>query len=418
MTGFTRHSAPLGINTFGTNDKAVLQASIWIVAILGGAVLGVLAARWFWVGVLGFVGFGLLGMVAGASDPLATSSLAVTTAAAAGAIGIAILAWLIASAESAPSSTTDPSRRGFFGVAAGIAVGVIATTSIGRALLARTRQMAASRDEVILPTADIQAAAPPTGASLGVDGITPLITPNDEFYRIDTALTIPIVDLETWRLRIHGMVDRPFEMSFDDLLALPMVEEHITIACVSNRVGGDLIGTAKWLGVPISEILERAGVQDGATQIVGRSVDGFTVGFPTEAALDGRQALLAVGMNDEPLPIDHGFPARFVVAGLYGYVSATKWLSDIELTTWDAFDAYWVPRGWDKEGPVLTSSRIDKPAAGAQVDLNVPTTIGGVAWAPDRGISAVEVKVRITSTATAAAPRARRRRAIPRLRSR
>ncbi|MBT8206736.1 MAG: molybdopterin-dependent oxidoreductase, partial [Acidimicrobiia bacterium] len=329
-----------GINTFGTNDKAVLQGSIWLVAILGGAVLGIAAARWFWVGVLGFVGFGLLGMVAGASDPLATTSLAVITAAAAGAVGIAILAWLVGAAESAATSP-DTGRRGFLGVAAGIAVGIVATTSIGRALLARTRQMAASREEVILPTADVQAAAPPTGASLGVDGISPLITPNDEFYRIDTALTIPIVDLDSWRLRIHGMVDRPFEMTFDDLLAMPMVEEHITIACVSNRVGGDLIGTAKWLGVPLNEILNRAGVQDGATQIVGRSVDGFTVGFPTETVFDGRQALLAVGMNDEPLPLDHGFPARFVVAGLYGYVSATKWLSDIELTTWDAFDAYW-----------------------------------------------------------------------------
>ena len=188
------------------------------------------------------------------------------------------------------------------------------------------------------------------------------------------------------------MVNRPFEVDFLELIDMPMVERHITIACVSNEVGGDLIGTAKWLGVPLPVLLERAGVQPGATQIVGRSADGFTVGFPTEVALDGRDALVAVGMNGEPLPFEHGFPARLIVAGLYGYVSATKWLTEVELATWDGFDAYWVPRGWSKEAPIKTQSRIDVPVDGSTIRPG-QQAIAGVAWAPTRGISGVEVRV-------------------------
>jgi DMSO/TMAO reductase YedYZ molybdopterin-dependent catalytic subunit len=219
-----------------------------------------------------------------------------------------------------------------------------------------------------------------------------VVTPNDSFYKIDTALSVPRVDLDTWAMKITGLVDRPFELTYDDLLDFSMVERYVTLSCVSNRVGGGLVGNAKWLGVPLNEILEQAGVQAGAEQIVGRSVDGFTVGFPTEVAFDGREALVAVGMNDEPLPFDHGFPARLVVAGLYGYVSATKWLAEIELTTWDSFDAYWVPRGWAKEAPIKTQSRIDTPQPNARVAAG-SRPIAGVAWAPGRGISRVEVQV-------------------------
>ena len=219
------------------------------------------------------------------------------------------------------------------------------------------------------------------------------MTPNEQFYRIDTALLVPRPDIDTWRLRVIGMVDRELELTYDELVAMPLVEQYVTIACVSNEVGGNLVGNALWRGVRLKELLEQAGAQPDATQIVGRAVDGFTVGFPTGYALaDDREPLVAVGMNGEPLPVDHGFPARLIVPGLFGYVSATKWLTEIELTTWDGFDAYWVPLGWSKEGPILTQSRIDVPRHGTRLDAGT-VTIAGVAWAPDRGVSAVEVQV-------------------------
>lgn len=225
-----------------------------------------------------------------------------------------------------------------------------------------------------------------------IAGIAPLITPNEDFYLIDTALSYPQIDPADWSLRIHGMVDQEVEISFDELLDLGLVREQVTLSCVSNRVGGRLVGNAEWVGVPLATVLDQAGVQPRATQIVGRSVDRWTAGFPTAVALDGRVAMVAVQMNGEPLPISHGFPARLVVAGLYGYVSATKWLSDIELTTWEAFDGYWIPRGWSKEGPIKTQSRIDVPRRNSVIDPG-PTAIAGVAWAPNRAIEKVEVQV-------------------------
>ncbi|MCY3962478.1 MAG: molybdopterin-dependent oxidoreductase [bacterium] len=225
-----------------------------------------------------------------------------------------------------------------------------------------------------------------------IAGIAPLVTPNEDFYLIDTALSYPQIDPADWSLRIHGMVNREVEISFDELLDLGLVREQVTLSCVSNRVGGRLVGNAEWVGVPLATVLDQAGVQPRATQIVGRSVDRWTAGFPTAVALDGRIAMVAVQMNGEPLPISHGFPARLVVAGLYGYVSATKWLSDIELTTWEAFDGYWIPRGWSKEGPIKTQSRIDVPRRDSTIDPG-PTAIAGVAWAPTRAIEKVEVQV-------------------------
>ena len=250
------------------------------------------------------------------------------------------------------------------------------------------------------PTADPTAEPTPsvTAEPVGepnfdhIAGIAPLITPNEDFYLIDTALSYPQVDPADWSLQIHGMVDREVEISFDELLDLGLVREQVTLSCVSNSVGGRLVGNAEWVGVPLARVLDEAGVQPGATQIVGRSIDRWTAGFPTEVALDGRVAMVAVQMNGEPLPISHGFPARLVVAGLYGYVSATKWLSDIELTTWEAFDGYWIPRGWSKEGPIKTQSRIDVPRRDSVIDPG-PTAIAGVAWAPSRAIEKVEVQV-------------------------
>ena len=222
--------------------------------------------------------------------------------------------------------------------------------------------------------------------------ITP-ITPTDKFYRIDTAVRPPQVNPANWRLRFTGMVDRPYELTFDDILAMDLSDHVITLSCVSNPVGGQLVGNAVWTGVPLAVLLERAGAQSWANQVVGRSVDDFTAGFPIGAVHDGRNAILAIGMNDELLPISHGFPARLVVAGLYGYVSAVKWLEEIHLTTWDGFDGYWVPRGWSKRGPIKTQSRIDTPRSNARLRVGETTSVAGIAWAPTRGIERVETKI-------------------------
>ena len=225
-----------------------------------------------------------------------------------------------------------------------------------------------------------------------VGGISPIITPNNDFYLIDTAISKPVVRADTWRLQVTGMVDNPYTLNFDELLAMGLVEEAVTLSCVSNAVGGNLVGNAVWRGVPLRSILDRAGVQRGATQIVGRSVDNWNSGFPTALAYDGRIALVAVSMNGEPLPRDHGFPVRLVVSGLYGYVSATKWLEEIRLTTWEGFDSYWVPRGWAKEGPIKTQSRIDVPRRGSRIQAG-RVAVAGVAWAPSRSIERVEVQI-------------------------
>jgi DMSO/TMAO reductase YedYZ molybdopterin-dependent catalytic subunit len=215
--------------------------------------------------------------------------------------------------------------------------------------------------------------------------------PNDRFYRIDTSLIAPGVDTSTWTLRIHGLVDRETTLTWEELLGLPMFEQYVTIACVSNEVGGNLVGNAKWTGVRLRDVLELAGIQSSATQLVGRSVDGWTAGMPTAWVMDpAREPMIAVKMNDDPLPVAHGYPARLIVPGLYGYVSATKWLAELELTTLEAFDGYWVPRGWAKEAPILTQSRIDTPSGGAAAGR---VAIAGIAWAPDRGVSKVEVAI-------------------------
>ena len=228
--------------------------------------------------------------------------------------------------------------------------------------------------------------------NLNIEGITPLMTPNDDFFRIDTALSVPRVDLANWRLEIKGNVRTPFSISYDELLAMPQVEAPITLACVSNRVGGTLIGTAMWQGVELRTLLDRAGVEPSREQIVGTSVDGYNAGFPTSAAFDGRSSLVAIGMNGVPLPLDNGFPARIVVEGLYGYVSSTKWLRSIELTEWDSFNGYWIQQGWAKNGPIKMSSRIDVPRSGARQPEGI-VTLAGVAWAPNTGVAAVEVRI-------------------------
>jgi DMSO/TMAO reductase YedYZ molybdopterin-dependent catalytic subunit len=378
------------IATFGTWNKVALVIGIVLTLAALGAGIGVLARRSILLAGAALVLLGAVG-VAAAVIAGRSGGGAVAGATAAVLVGLIALRWLLGR-DHAPDDAPDAGRRAFL-MAAGVVAGVAAlSAAAGRTLVEQGKRVLAGRDGVVLPTAAQPLAPPAPATSFPEPGISPLVTPNEEFFRIDTALSVPRVDLETWRLRIHGMVETPFELSFEDLLGLDMVERWVTLSCVSNTLGGNLVGNAAWLGVPLGMLLDRAGVRPGADQVVGRSVDGFTVGFPTSAARDGRDALVAVGMNGEPLPFEHGFPARLVVAGLYGYVSATKWLSEIELTTWDAFDAYWVPRGWSKEAPVKTQSRIDTPRTGTSLGAG-ERAIAGVAWAPHVGITRVEVQL-------------------------
>ncbi|MGZ8784085.1 MAG: molybdopterin-dependent oxidoreductase [Acidimicrobiia bacterium] len=381
------------ISTFGTRDKPALIIGIVVLSIVFGGLLGLGGIRSRLIPSIGFLAFGGLGAFAASGDPQANVGASILVAAVAAGAGSAAFFFMLrrAGTGSGKTAEADVTRRAFLRGAGALTLVAGVAAVAGRFLVERVR-MATNRADVVLPSAEAPLPAPAPGTSLDVAGISPIVTPNDSFYKIDTALSVPRVDLESWSVKISGMVDRPYELTYADLLDLPMVERFVTLSCVSNQVGGGLVGNAKWLGVPLSDILDRAEVQPGADQIVGRSVDEFTVGFPTEVAGDGREALLAVGMNGEPLPLDHGFPARLVVAGLYGYVSATKWLAEIELTTWDAYDAYWVPKGWAKEGPIKTQSRIDTPQPNARVAAE-SRQIAGVAWAPGRGISRVEVQV-------------------------
>jgi DMSO/TMAO reductase YedYZ molybdopterin-dependent catalytic subunit len=237
-------------------------------------------------------------------------------------------------------------------------------------------------------------AAPPLPAGINpkVAGLSQFITPNGQFYRVDTALVLPEVDPKGWTLRIHGMVAREVTVTFDQLLKQPLIEDYITLCCVSNPVGGPYIGNAKWLGASLASLLRRAGPLAGADQLLCTSVDGFTSGTPLAVVMDGRDSLVAVAMNGTALPVAHGFPARLVVPGLYGYVSACKWVTDIEVTTFSQAAAYWVQQGWSQQAPIKTESRIDVPASGATVGTG-PVTVAGVAWAQHKGIAAVEVQV-------------------------
>ncbi|MDQ4007452.1 MAG: molybdopterin-dependent oxidoreductase, partial [Actinomycetota bacterium] len=233
---------------------------------------------------------------------------------------------------------------------------------------------------------------PPDGVAVPVDGVVPWMTPNDDFYRIDTALAVPRVLPQDWRLRLHGMVDRELELTYEDLVGRGLVEAWITLCCVSNEVGGPLISNARWSGVRVADLLAEAGVQLGADAVLSTSADGWTCGTPLQALTDGRESLLAVAMNGEPLPLEHGFPVRMVVPGLYGFVSATKWVVDLEVSRFADFTAYWTERGWSPRAPVKTQSRIDAPRDGADVSAG-RVAVGGIAWAQHTGIRQVEVRV-------------------------
>jgi DMSO/TMAO reductase YedYZ molybdopterin-dependent catalytic subunit len=382
------------VDLFGTNDKLVFNLLIAAVAIGGAAALGVVARHRFELAVVGFVGAGLAAMALSIlQDPLVDPVLALVSLVVTVGVGLGVLKGLLSLATpSAIPEMPDFSRRRFLGTSLAVAGVAVSAGVIGRVLGEGTRT-AEPVDVPPIPQPATQLPALPAGADFGLDGLSPIVTPNPEFYRIDTALITPRLDAATWQLTVTGMVDREVTLTYPDLLARPMFEQYVTIACVSNEVGGDLVGNALWRGTLLRDLLTEAGISPEATQVVGRSYDGWTCGFPSEWVMtDARDAMIAVAMNDEPLPPEHGFPARLIVPGLFGYVSATKWLTNLELTTWEAFDAYWVPLGWAKEGPILTQSRIDVPRGGASLTAG-EVAVAGVAWAPDRGVQAVEVAV-------------------------
>ncbi|MFB7462652.1 molybdopterin-dependent oxidoreductase [Streptomyces sp. NPDC056224] len=395
----------VAIRTFGENDKLVLQLGILALLALFAVLIGVLALRYRRLGAAGVLGFGALGAAAALSRPDsagAGDALPSLTGALAGAVVLGLLTGKARSPRmpSGRGATGGRwSRRGFLVAATATAGAAAGAGTLGRALAGRRGQGAAvSRSSLVLPAAASPAPPVPAGSQVKVPGVSSFATSNRDFYRVDTALAVPKVDAGTWRLRIHGKgVDQPGTYTFEDLLARPLIERDITLTCVSNEVGGPYVGNARWLGVPLAALLAECGVKPpskggGADQLVARSVDGMTLGSPVEDLMDGRDAMLAVGMNGRPLPFDHGFPVRMVVPGLYGYVSACKWIADIELTTFDAYDSYWVARNWARRAPVKTQSRIDTPKPFARPSPGT-VMVAGVAWAQHRGISRVEVRI-------------------------
>ncbi|MFG2887863.1 molybdopterin-dependent oxidoreductase [Streptomyces sp. NPDC048297] len=403
------------IRHFGTNDKLVLQLGILAVLAVLALVLGALTVRFRRVGAAGVLLFGVIGAAAATSRPDSTS-LTDALPSVVGAVAGALLLYVLVGSLTAPARSTagEPDtvseeaasaasagwdRRGFVLAAASAATASAAVGAVGRSLNAsHGKDAIASRNKVVLPNPGSPAHPVPKRAGLRIDGISPFVTPNKDFYRVDTALVVPKVDATAWRLRIHGKgVRRPASYSFDDLLHRELIERDITLTCVSNEVGGPYVGNARWIGVRLADLLADCGVKPPsrggrADQLVSRSVDGMTIGSPVEDVMDGRDAMLALGMNGEPLPFDHGFPVRMVVPGLYGFVSACKWIEDIELTTFDSYDPYWVKRGWARKAPIKTESRIDTPKPFARPQAGT-VMAAGVAWAQHRGIGKVEVRI-------------------------
>ncbi|WP_406072807.1 molybdopterin-dependent oxidoreductase [Micromonospora sp. NBC_01638] len=425
------------IDVFGTADKIALLVGTALLLGAFAALFGVLAVRRLALGLAGIAAFGAIGVAAALTRPGADAADALPSLVG-GGLGALVL-WLFIAGpfeldpwpwspplpaaptaasvspagpmpespaepltpaeppgagtiEPAGSAAVDPESRRRFLTGSGVLLGTAVVAGLGGRWLAGRRGVSAARDAIRLPAPVAPAPAVPAGADLSLTQLAPYVSSNFGFYRIDTALVVPQVDPDTWRLRIHGRVGTERTYSYADLLARPLVERYVTLACVSNEVGGDLIGNARWLGVPLRELLDEVEPDEDADQVVGRSVDGWTCGTPTAALRDGRDALLAVGMNGEPLPVEHGFPVRMVVPGLYGYVSACKWVTELELTRFADFDAYWVPRGWSAQGPIKTQSRIDTPRGRNRLTTG-PVTVAGVAWAQHRGIRRVEVRV-------------------------
>jgi DMSO/TMAO reductase YedYZ molybdopterin-dependent catalytic subunit len=384
---------------FGSNDKTVLLTGIVALLAVFAAVIGVLAVRWMAAGLTGLALFGALGVSAVATRPSVSFTDVLPTLAGV-AVASGAMFFLVHGARTDPRDRTavragdppmGPGRRGFLAVTAATAVVAVAAGGAGELLLRRFN-VAALRAAVRLPSAAVKAAAVPAGVSLKVPGVTPFFTSDTSFYRVDTDLVVPQVSPEEWTLRITGMVEREIELSFADLLRLPLIEHDMTLVCVSNEVGGSYAGNARWLGASLPALLRKAGIRRGADQVLSTGTDGMTISTATDTIMDGRQALIAVGMNGQALPVQHGFPARMLVPGLYGYVSATKWVTQLEVTTFARQQAYWTQRGYARQAPIATESRIDVPQPLASIKPG-RTAVAGVAWAPHRGISRVEVNV-------------------------
>ncbi|WP_083266320.1 molybdopterin-dependent oxidoreductase [Arthrobacter sp. U41] len=398
------------IATFGTNDKLALFVGMAVTILALAGVLGIVAYRKWALGVAGVL---LMGAVivtsvvtrAGVQPLDAIPSLIGT---AAGLMALRVLITMLRRTQQRPDpepdhgvdpdlAAQDPhrpatSRRAFF-AATGITAAASAVAATGGRLLSAARSnVAQARDSLQLPAPAKPAPAVPAGVQSSAPGVTPWLTPNNDFYRIDTALSVPEINVQDWELRIHGLVDREVRLTFQDLLDAKLIESHVSLTCVSNPVGGNLAGNAKWLGMPIREVLKMAGPRDGADMVLSTSIDGFSASTPLEVLQDDRDAMLAIGMNGEALPLEHGYPVRMVVPGLYGFVSATKWVVDLEVTRFADSKAYWTQRGWSERGPIKTMARVEVPKSFAKVPAG-RVAIGGTAWAQTRGITKVEVQI-------------------------
>ena len=429
------------ISAFGSHDKLVLVSGILVVLAVVAAGLGVLAMRRLWYGLAGLAVCAVVGVIAAATRPGATAADVLPALAAAAAGVVAMIALIRAARAGGPAAMPpdalpggqtagvvasvpvparppgspvpprlsappvrasggggagspagpQPGRRRFL-VVSGVAVGTAAAGGLAGRVLAGRSGVAGARAALRIPPAAHPVPALPAGADLRIPGLSPFITGSGVFYRVDTAIVLPQVAPASWQLRIHGMVRKELSVSFAELIRRPLIEDYITLCCMSNPVAGPYIGNALWLGASLASLLREAGIAAGADQLLCTSADGFTSGTPVQAVMDGRDALLAVAMNGTALPVAHGFPVRMVVPGLYGYVSACKWLTDIEVTTYAAATAYWsAGRGWSQRAPVKTESRIDVPNGSSPLAAGT-TPVAGVAWAQHKGIDAVEVR--------------------------
>ena len=395
------------VATFGTNDKAALFVGMGLTITVLACVLGVMAYRKWALGVLGvlFMGAVIVACVVTRSGVSGVDAIPSVLGTVAGLLVLRSLmvrlwapkAWPEAPADQAADDEArfqreGTSRRRFFAAAGITAAGAGIAATGGRLLSAARSNVTKAREALTLPSPAKPAAPVPAGVQSPVPGVTPWLTPNGEFYRIDTALSVPEINITDWKLRVHGLVEQEVTLTFQDLLNAKLIESHVTLTCVSNPVGGNLAGNAKWLGLPIREVLARAKPKEGADMVLSTSIDGFSASTPLEVLQDDRDAMLAIGMNGEPLPLEHGYPVRMVVPGLYGFVSATKWVVDLEVTRFANNKAYWTNRGWSERGPIKTMARVEVPKSFAKVPAG-KVAVGGTAWAQTRGITKVEIQI-------------------------